>query len=87
VADDNNGNGKVTNAVQNNEIEHINKSLDSLHKKFDAFINDTTKVRMHCQNEFGTIGTHIKILWALVSAISIGSAIAIVRAVISSFTT
>jgi len=86
VADDN-GNGKVKNAVQDEKIDRLITDVGEIKTSLNKFIDGTIDVRMHCQKEFGVIGTHIKILWALVSAISIGSAIAIVRAVISTFTT
>lgn len=80
--DDNNGNGKVTNAVQNTKIDQLVKDVGEIKNDLRKFIDGTVDVRMHCSNEFGSVRTHIRVIWGFVSAIMTGAALAILKLMI-----
>ena len=62
--DDNNGNGRVTNAVQNTKIDQIVKDVGEIKTDLRKFMDHAVDVRMSQAQEITGIKTHIKVIWS-----------------------
>jgi len=66
---DDNGNGRVKEAVQDQCIEQMASDISEIKTDLKAFIQGTAAVRVQCSNEFGKTDTNIKNLWVVVGII------------------